>query len=171
MGYIFFNSPCTTNADHWMVVLLGSIYCLRESNGWYCYLVPYTTNEGPLEGGVVIVNTTICIAPLVARHFQGASQECQLSALLLMLGITDQVQFQLYFESRKGFDFLNSCRKTVPSMWTSNLAHFSLCSKPLDGDVIGFFISDLQNGGAIVFPILPISNHWMVVLLWSLYYQ
>ena len=33
-----------------------------------------------------------------------------------MLGITDQVQFQLFFESRKGFGFPNSCRKTVPSI-------------------------------------------------------
>src|SRR6218665_262487 len=56
------------------------------------------------------------------------------SALYLMLGITDQVglQFQLLFERRKGFGFPNSCRKTVPGTWTSDLkgpiAHFSLGS-------------------------------------------
>jgi len=38
-----------------------------------------------------------------------------------MLWITDQVQFQLIFESRKGFGFPNSYRKTVPSTWTSDL--------------------------------------------------
>src|SRR6218665_3704515 len=46
--------------------------------------------------------------------------------------ITDQVQFQLFFESRKGFGCPNSCRKAVPSTWTSDLkgpiAHFSLGS-------------------------------------------
>src|SRR6218665_2684416 len=70
---------------------------------------------------IVIVNTTSYIAPLVASHFQDASQERSLSALYLILGITDQVQFQLFFESRKGFGFPNSCRKTVPGTWTSDL--------------------------------------------------
>jgi len=49
-----------------------------------------------------------------------------------MLGIINQGQTQLFFESRKGFAFPNSFRKTVPGMWTSNLkgpiAHFSLGS-------------------------------------------
>src|SRR6218665_3821890 len=38
-----------------------------------------------------------------------------------MFEINDQVQFQLFFESRKGFGFPNSCRKTVPGTWTSDL--------------------------------------------------
>ena len=50
-----------------------------------------------------------------------------------MLVITDEVQFQLFFESRKGFGYPNSCRKTVPSTWTSDqkglIAHFSLGSR------------------------------------------
>src|SRR6218665_2412943 len=81
---------------------------------------------------IVFVNTTSYIAPLVASHFYDASQERSLSALYyyLMLGIIDQVQFQLFFESRKCFGFPNSCRKTVPNTWTSDLkgpiAHFSL---------------------------------------------
>ena len=49
-----------------------------------------------------------------------------------MLGITDQVQFQLYFESKKSFGFPNSFRKAVPGTWTSDLkspiAHFSFGS-------------------------------------------
>src|SRR6218665_1862068 len=61
---------------------------------------------------IVIVITTSYIAPLVASHFQDASQERSLSALYLILGITDQVQFQLFFESREGFGFPNSFRKT-----------------------------------------------------------
>src|SRR6218665_679246 len=85
---------------------------------------------------------TICIAPLVASHFQNASQECSLSAQYLMLGITDQVQFQLLFESRNDFGFPNSCRKTAPgtsTWWTSDLkgqiAHFSLGSWHETSDV------------------------------------
>jgi len=51
-----------------------------------------------------------------------------------MLGITDQVglQFQLFYESGKGFGFLNSFRKTVPGTWTSDpngpIAYFRLGS-------------------------------------------
>src|SRR6218665_1465952 len=62
----------------------------------------------------------------------GCFTERSLSVLYLILGFTDQVQFQLFFESRKGFGFPNSCRKTVPGTWTSDLkgsiAHFSLGS-------------------------------------------
>src|SRR6218665_1903419 len=58
--------------------------------------------------------------------------ECPLSAQYLMLGITIQVQFQLFFESRKGFSFPNRCRTIVPGTWTSDLkgpiAHFYLGS-------------------------------------------
>src|SRR6218665_3293846 len=68
----------------------------------------------------VIVNTTTYIPPWVTSHFYDASQERSLSALYLILGITDQVQFQLFFESRKGFGFPNNCRKTVPGTWTSD---------------------------------------------------
>src|SRR6218665_2636732 len=72
---------------------------------------------------IVIVNTTSYIAPLMASHFYDASQERSLSALYLMLVITDQVQFQLFFESRKGFGCPNSCRKAVPSTWTFRFIH------------------------------------------------
>src|SRR6218665_1860578 len=88
--------------------------------------------DGVIVIVIVIVNTTSYIAPLVASHFYDASQERSLSALYLMLVITDQVQFQLLFESRKGFGCPNSCRKAVPSTWTGDLkgpiAHFSLGS-------------------------------------------
>ena len=43
------------------------------------------------------------------------------SAISNARGITNQVQFQLFFESRKGFGFPNSFRKTGPGTWTSNL--------------------------------------------------
>src|SRR6218665_2366227 len=72
----------------------------------------------------VIVNTTSYIAPLVACHFYDASQERSLSVLYLILGITDQVQFQLFFESRKGFGFPNSCTSDLKG----SIAHFSLGS-------------------------------------------
>jgi len=73
---------------------------------------------------------TSCIAPLVASHFYDASQECSLSAQYLMLGIADEVQFQLFFENMKGFGFPNSCRKTVPSTWTSDLKGLIAQFKP-----------------------------------------
>ena len=61
----------------------------------------------------------------------------------LMLGNTDQVQFQLFFESRKGFGFLNSCRKTITGTWTSDLkgpiAHFSLGSWHKTSDLIKLY--------------------------------
>src|SRR6218665_69782 len=57
-------------------------------------------------------------------------QGCFTRAQYLMLGITDQVQFQLLFESRKGFGFPTSCRKTVQSTLTSDL---SSSSKPAIG--------------------------------------
>ena len=50
-----------------------------------------------------------------------------------MLMITNQVQFQIFLESRNGFDLPNSCSKTLPNTWTSDLkgpiSHFSLGSR------------------------------------------
>src|SRR6218665_3193113 len=49
---------------------------------------------------IVTVNTTSCIASIVASHFWDASQECSLSAQYLMLGTTDQVySFNCFFKA------------------------------------------------------------------------
>lgn len=51
--------------------------------------------------------------------------------------ITQKLHFNIFFENRKGSDFLNSCRKTVSSGYVDNLHMYMYMHQYLKSAVIG----------------------------------